>query len=66
MNHKRTHQGDLIITEVNSVYDNLTEVTGGLSIKAEGASLPALTEVTGWLYIEAKGASLPALKQCSR
>jgi len=34
MNHKSIHAGDLIITEANSSYDELTEVTGWLSIKA--------------------------------
>lgn len=44
MNDKRIHQGDLIITEADAVYDDLTEVTGWLSIEAANASLPALKQ----------------------
>ena len=48
---KTKHRGDLTITAENLwKYQELTEVSGYVDIRAENASLPALTEVSGYVY----------------
>ena len=45
------HEGDLTITAKNIwQYQELTEVSGSVDIRAEHASLPALTEVSGYVF----------------
>ena len=62
MSTNTKHEGDLTITNDNAgSFAHITEVSGGLYIKAAGASLPALTSVGGWLWIQAAGASMPVL-----
>jgi hypothetical protein len=57
------HKGSLIIDRRNMRdFAHITEVTGDLSIEAEGAALPVLQSVGGDLYIEAEGAALPVLQ----
>jgi hypothetical protein len=57
------HKGSLIIDRRNMRdFAHITEVTGDLSIRAEGAALPVLQSVGGYLYIEAEGAALPVLQ----
>src|SRR3990167_4369540 len=56
---KRT--GNLTITDQNlETCLVLAQVTGWLSVEAEGAQFPKLVE-TGELYVLAKGAQFPAL-----
>ena len=55
------HTGNLTITDQNlETCLVLAQVTGELSVRAEGAQFPALVE-TGELYVEAEGAQFPAL-----
>ena len=56
------HTGNLTITDQNlETCLVLAQVTGELSVRAEGAQFPKLAQVTGWLSVEAEGAQFPAL-----
>src|SRR3990167_3502526 len=58
------HTGNLTITDQNlETCLVLAQVTGALSVEAEGAQFPALAEVTGALYVRAEGAQFPALAE---
>src|SRR3990167_10016300 len=57
------HTGNLTISDQNlETCLVLAEVTGWLSVEAEGAQFPALVK-TGALYVEAKGTQFPELAE---
>ena len=58
------HTGNLTITDQNlETCLVLAQVTGWLSVRAEGAQFPKLAQVTGALYVRAKGAQFPELAE---
>ena len=63
---KIIHRGDLTVTAENLDYAKiLSEVSGHVDVRAEGASFPMLAEVSGPVDVRAEGASFPMLAEVS-